>query len=383
MALLWAGLIGAGLPPGSLLVVHLAGYVVGAVLLGLSVNGRAGLVFSLLLLWPPFLALFGHLWTDVGMAAALMLAAGWIAWTNAMGRSRLAWLAVIPLTYAICVRHNALFAAPPFFYLLVHHRQNLSIRAKAAIAVSLTAAAFGVAVTLSKLSVARSVPAWSSTAIWDLSAASVASGRLLLPKGMHGPTLTTDELRPLLNPHASLNLLTGTKSGINAGVVEPLPVEVERELLVRWLQLPFTHGSAWFNHRAAIARSLFGTQQPDKVFIEPYVHQFRDNPTIHANTSRMNAALRELLGGMRETLWCAPAVYLGLSLVAVGLALRRQFPGDRALVVCLSASAWLFALPLAVVLPAADWRYTLWAMLGSVLALLLAVAGTPVRRATV
>ncbi|MBK7660092.1 MAG: hypothetical protein IPJ28_13520, partial [Betaproteobacteria bacterium] len=113
MAFAWSVLLAAGLPPGSLLVAHLAALAAGTALLGISVRRLHGLALPLVLLWPPFLVTFGHLWNDVSLAAALALATGWISWTRATGRPAWGWLAAIPLAYAIGVRHNAVLAAPP------------------------------------------------------------------------------------------------------------------------------------------------------------------------------------------------------------------------------------------------------------------------------
>ena len=78
---------------------------------------------------------------------------------------------------------------------------------------------------------------------------------------------------------------------------------------------------------------------------------------------------------MKATVLCTPLAYLLLAAVAVALAMRRRFGGDRALVVALAASAWLHALPLTLIASAAEWRYMLWSMIAGLLALLLALGG--------
>lgn len=378
MTLAWAGLLAIGAPPDALLVVHLAALCAGAALLGLSLAGPWRVVAPLLVLWPPFLALFGHLVIDVSLAAALLLATGWIAWTRATGRAALGWWAALPLAYAVGVRHNALLAVPPLLYLLLAQGGARGLVANIAIALGLTAAAFGAWNVVWRM-VAPPVPAWSSTAIWDLSAASVASGELLLPPGVHGPGLTVDELRPLVNSHASMTILTGTRSGINAGLLEPpLTEAAKRELMLRWLGLPFTHGAVWLRHRLEVAWSLFGVRragEPEGQFIEPIVTPFRDNPPIGRNGTAANDLLLRAVAVMRYTWWTAPLAYLALSIVPLGIAWRPRFAGDRVLVGSVVLATWLFAAPLVVLVPAADWRYALWPMVSSVVALLLALGG--------
>lgn len=373
MPLAWAALLAFGLPPGALLVVHLAALFAGAALLGLSMARARGVAAPLVLLWPPFLVVLGHLWIDVSMAAALLLAAGWIAWTRATGRAALGWWAAIPLAYAIGPRHNALFAVPPLLFLLLPWPRKAL--ARAVVAVGLTLAAFGAWTAVARM-VAVPVPVWSVIAIWDLAAVSVESGEMLLPAGVRGPGLTVEELRPLVNAHSVTGLLTGTSSGINAGLITPLAEEAKRELMRRWVRLPFTHGMAWLRHRLAVTASLFGPQPPGRAeaeFIQPIVTAYGDNPPIRRNETTANELLLRAARALHHTLLCAPIVYFALSIVAVGIAARPRFTGDRMLVGALALGTWLYAAPLVVLAPATEWRYALWPMVSAVVALLLAL----------
>jgi hypothetical protein len=377
MALLWSGLLDMGLAPGALLVLNLALLATGIALLGLSIRRPHALAVPLALLWPPFLAIFGHLWTDVSLAALLTFATGWIAWTRATGRPGLLWLAALPLAYAVGVRHNAIFAVPPLLFLLVAPVLRRRVPATTATA-ALTIAIFGVWVAVSKSIVVIPTPVWPVAAIWDLSAASVASGEMLLPPGVRGPGLTVEELRPLVNADTVFEILTGTASGINAGVDEPLPPEAQKELGARWLLLPFTHPQAWVRHRLAVTWSMLGPQRIGKwesLFIAPYTIALRDNPAIVTNTTAANAWLVKKVRDWRDTPWCAPLSYLLLALAAAALALRPRFTGDRALVLALAIGAWLYAAPLTVLAASAEWRYMLWPMLAAALAMLLALDG--------
>lgn len=380
MALAWSLLLGMGLPPGALLVAHLAALATGTALLALSLRRAHGLLLPLALLWPPFLVLFGHLWVDVSLAAALTLATGWIAWARATGRTAWAWLAAIPLAYAVGVRHNAVFALPPLLFLLIA-RVPGSPRGAAATAVlslALSAAAFAAWAGVSRLVVTIPSPTLNALAIWDLSAASVASGELLLPEGVYGPGLTVDELRPLVNAETVVTILEGTRNGINPGIDSPLPAGVERELRLRWLTLPLTRPKAWLRHRLAVTATLFGPQRHENVesnFIIPAIIARPGNPVIVANDTAANAALLKVVRAWRDGPACMPLTYLALAVVASGLALRRGFRGDRGLVLALASGAWLVALPLAVLAPAAEWRYSLWPMMAATFALFFALDG--------
>ena len=378
MAIAWSILLDFGLPPGSLLVAHLGALALGSALLGLAIRRPHGLVLPLLMLWPPFLVLFGHLWIDVSLAAALTLATGWIAWTRATGRRTWGWLAALPLAYAVGVRHNAVFALPPLLFPLLAESRwaPRGAIARTALAVALSAGAFAAWAGVSKLVVTIPSPVLNVLAIWDLSAASVASGELLLPEGVHGPGLTVDELRPLVNADTVMHVLNGTRSGINPGIESPLPAAVEKELRLRWLALPFTHPAAWLRHRLAVAALLFGPQgreRGESAFIIPKVIARPGNPVIVANDTATNAWLLKTVREWRDGIACMPLTYLLIALAASGLALRRGFRGDRGLVHSLAIGAWLVSLPLVVLAPAAEWRYSLWPMMSSAFALLLAL----------
>jgi hypothetical protein len=361
-------------------VAHFAVLAIGLAMLGMAVRPVLALPLALVTLWPPFLVLFGHLWIDVTMAAALAAAVGWIAWSRAAFPAGYAWLAALPLAYAIAARHNAAAAALPLVYVMVSRAAGAPRRAaaRAGVTLAIVAGALAASAWLARQVVVIPMPAWTPTAIWDLSAASVDSGRMLLPEGMRGPALTVEELRPLVNADTSMSLLVGTKSGVNPGIDSPLPPPVERELLEAWLQLPFTQTSAWARHRAAVAWSLLGPQRGDKVeslFIVPRVIPYADNPPIGANGTKPNALLVEWARAAKETPLFTPLAYLLLALAGAALALRPRFRGDRPLIVALAASAWLHALPLVLIVPAAELRYLLWPMMAGLLAFLLALDG--------
>jgi len=100
-----------------------------------------------------------------------------------------------------------------------------------------------------------------------------------------------------------------------------------------------------------------------------------DNPPIRFNDTFANALLLRAVQAMRYTPSCAPIAYLALSIVAMGLAFRPRFSGDRRWVGSLVLVTWLFALPSVVLVPAADWRYALWPVVSAAVALLLALGG--------
>lgn len=375
MALLWSGLLALGAAPGALLLLHLMMASAGLLLLGAAARRLVAVLLPLLLLWPPFLALFGHLWVDVALAAAMLLGAGLLA--AARERPHLAWYALLPLAWAVAVRHNGLPAVLPLLLLAVSRapRAPPGKAARLLLATAFAATFLFASLALSRMLVPLHTPAWTPTAVWDLSAASIARGRVLLPAGMIGPALDVAELAALTDPDTSMTLIAGSRSGINVGISAPMPDPVLHELRRRWLLLPFTDTRAWLDHRAAVAWSLFGPQRRDKtadLMIVPRVTPMQDNPPIVANQGAANAALARTIFDWRDSPLLMPLAYLLASLGALAWSLRRRFAGDRQMVVALVASAWLYALPLVLIVPSAEWRYTLWPMLASACATLLA-----------
>ena len=382
MALAWAGLLALGLPPGALLVVNLAAAVVGLALLGRALRGAWGATLPLLVLWPPFLVLFGHLWSDVALAALMLLAAGLLLGPSVGRTAPLAAMAL--LCVVVALRHNAAPAVLPLFVLALARWPGAPSRLTMRLALALPRVLVAVlaASTLSRAVTERPVPSWTPTAVWDLAAASVESGELLLPPGTHGPAMTVDELRAYMDHDMALGLWLRAPSGINVGIAAPLPPGTERELLRRWLALPLTHPRPWLSHRARVAWSLFGPQRADKpteLLIVPQVVALEGNPPIRANATAANRALVEGVLARKASIWIAPAGYLLLGVAASLLALRRGMPApSRSAVLALAASGWLYAAPLALVAPSAEWRYAFWPMLACLVA--FALAAFPCRR---
>lgn len=401
MALAWAALLALGLPPGALVVLHLGMAALGLAVLGAGVATRRAdatpdarmrwplAPLPLLLLCPPLLALFAHAWADVALAAALLLAVGALAWT---GRARGAAPAAIALlAWAVFLRHNAAAAALPLLALATW-RMGLGARAQAGprAAWSARAASLGVALALALAALlgagalgralsAHDATPWAPTAIWDLAAVSVASGEFLLPAGMHGPGMTVDELRPITTPDTVIALLAGNRSGLNAGDAEPIPEPARGQLRARWLGLPFTHTRAWLAHRGRVAWSLLGPQRRDKapdLMITPRITTTEGAPPLGEAPGATAQALAAWVFAHRDAWWLAPISWLALGLPAAALAARRRYAGDRGLVLALVASALAYTAPLLVLAPAAEWRYLLWPMLASAVALWLALAGT-------
>jgi hypothetical protein len=400
-AALWALLLHAGLPPGAMMALNFI--VIGAslaLLASAAAPSARGVTWALPLLplWPPVLVLFGHLWTDVTFCAVLLLCAACAAQAQARGSRAWAAAAIAAALFSASLRHNAIFALPPLVWWivstwpvsssapavtsrlnrapLVHAQRDAPVRRRSVLVpvVVVMVAAVAMAIVCDRWLTTHRTTTWTLTAVWDLGAVSVATNELLIPDRMHAPSLTVDALRDEINPDASFGL--SAKTPIDAGILAPLPPEVLSEVRTRWLSLPFTEPSAYFAHRFAIAWSLFGPQRVGKIqelHIAPGVVVLSGNPVIVANDTALNRAFVREVRAARHGWLFAPLTSMLPGLLAVLLAWRTMPSPARSGVFALVASGWFYAATLIPMLPGAEVRYTLWAMVANLAAFLIAV----------
>ena len=383
MAALWSVLLRNGSAPGGLLLLHLLAAIAGLAMLALTVGGNRALraIVLALPLWPPFLLLFGHLWSDVELTASLLLAIGLAALALTRQSRASAFGAVVVLGFAVACRHNAALAAWPMLFLLARRRFGASVvdtrnaLPSAALATAVLVAMLAIGSVFTRALISREMPSWTKTAIWDLAAVSVTEDRMRLPEGIRGPGLDVAQLRELYTPHQALPLLVGTRSGIRAGFAGPLPDDVRSEVLSGWFRLPIEAPVAYFRHRISVTASLFGTQPADKpeaLFMVPEVVAYRDNPAIALNATTANTRLVSLMRQWRSSWLAAPASYLALGVIALVVCVRRAPSQARAIVTAQIASGFAYAAALPLIAPSAEWRYLFWPMFAATLGFVLA-----------
>lgn len=379
MIALWRGLDAVYAGPGLLFALHLAMFWSGLALVAHAL--RSGRLATLILMGaaafaPVVWVLRAHVWTDVGLMAALTLAVGALA--NAQHDGHRAWLALaLPaLFYATALRHNALPALLPLVvwcgWLMTRDLRAMSAvpRLRAGIAASGVLLILFVATAAIDARVQRQVPMWPSLAQWDLAAISVSSGQLLLPAWMVGPGMSVAELGGAFRGWSNTPMLQHTQHGMR-NPLSPMSADELAELRSAWFAAIRAHPRAWFAHRWRLTRALFGTHARDWPRELVFVDQefaYRDNPPIAPNTTALHRILFGAAERLRDTIVLAAWPYLLIGLCALPLAWRRraEVAGTGALV--LLASAWAYALPLTVFAPAAELRYLGWSCLASVLA---------------
>jgi hypothetical protein len=379
--------------PQALFVFHLALFWAGLALLAQALlRSRTAIVALMLLVGgaPLPMLLRGHVWTDVGLFAALTFASGLLAGATprAPQLARLTF-ALLALLYANAMRHNALPAIMPlaawWAWQVCAGSGSASGRVSrtrvATVALAVLALAFG----CNRWMAARSgphVPLWPLAAEYDLAALSVAGQRMLLPDFMIGDGLEIGELAANLHEWSALPLLTGTRHGMRAPFEPPPLSETDlSRLRSAWLDAIAAAPREWLLHRWRVTRALLGTHAQDWPLELVYVdteYAFRDNPPVAPNAGVLHASL---IGWAREHVasgWLAAWPYLALGLLAAPPAwARRRQPGARA-ALALLASAWLYLLPLCVLAASAEVRYVAWSCVASLLAFVaIAFAALP------
>jgi hypothetical protein len=358
--------------PGGLFALHLAMFWCGLALLMRGLRAGPLATFATMLfvsMAPVSLILRGHVWTDVGLIAALVFATGALA--CAQRRQDRRWLlpAALALFYAAALRHNALPAVVPF----VAWSAWLLLRNAGATRVALATVVFLLAtvgtIHVLESRVDRPVPLWPSLAQWDLAGVSVITNELRLPPFMVGPGLDVAELAAAFRPWSNTPMLTGTQHGMR-DPFSGFSAEELHALRTAWIDAIVDTPRAWLTHRARLSAALFGTHAADWPHELIYVDDetaYRDNPSIARNTGWLHANLMRTAARLLATPALAAWPCLALGAIGAVLAWRRRRDAAGRWAMLPLASAWLYALPLCVLAPAAELRYLGWPCVASLL----------------
>jgi hypothetical protein len=355
--------------PGPLFLLHLLLFWSGLALLVRAPHAGPGRALA----WIAFVAfapvpwlLRGHVWTDVGLFSALLFAAGALACAQATQRRRWLAAALPALFYATAIRFNAAPAVVPFalwaaWLACGGTREPRPRGARVALSATALWLALIAGATFAGVQVQRRVALWPVAAIWDLAALSVASGQMLLPDFAVGPGLDVGEVAAASRPWSITPLLRGTRHGIRDPFGDWSPGELAA-LRAAWFAAIRDHPQAWLAVVGRRSVALLGTHDPawprELLYVDDEV-RFRDNPPVARNRSALHRALMRGAAALAATPLLAgwPCLLLGL---AAAPAAWRRWREDAAPFACvLLASAWLYLLPLLVLVPA-ELRYLGW-----------------------
>ncbi|WP_313920290.1 hypothetical protein [Tahibacter sp.] len=363
--------------PAPMLLLQLMLFWTGVAWIALALPARPVFRLSLIavLALAPASWLLAQIWSDTALLALLVLATGAILRYRATGSRVFVAMAVFALALAMSQRHNAMFAVVPLLLWLCGADGAMRWR-RIAIAASLTAVLLvGVQLT-TRLLTRQWFPVLPSLTLWDLSGMSVHENRMLLPDYAVAPQSSVADLASAYVPWSNTPLFASPRAGVRYPF-QPWPEEEQRRLTHDWLTTVARHPSAYLAHRGALLADLFGTRArelPAELTFVPGPVQYRDNPVVAMHDSAPRRLARHALDRLRDTVAFAAWPYLLIGAVAALHALRRR-DSRSAPALWLCASAWAYALPYAVLAPAAEFRYLLWSCIASLIAAWIRICG--------
>ncbi len=349
---------------------------------------RRWLVFVLIGLWPPAFIVLCHVWKD-GLAVVFLLAAcsSIVHWRNGAGRTAFG-LAVLWMIVAACLRHNAVLAAVPLaiwlnWVRLPANRQTADVtrirndgswKSNAVGAVMIFLAMATVPLILARAIDARPGHIWTIVALWDLAGISVNANRIVIPSSEVIGTLTVDDLKHGgYVPWSAGSLFDTGKIRLsyeqNFGAVELAA------LRNAWLHEVVHYPTAYLDHRLAFARYQFlgyPREIPAGLVFSPSRLELPEMP-LHLPVVDNSAPWLRFMEWLRPTPLFAGLLYVVIAIAAAAIAFLRRHQCSPIAVIALAASALANALPLFFISPSADFRYLIWTVLASLLALALAL----------
>ncbi len=362
MAAIWA-LTNRIVPgPGGIFAVHALAFWIGLVAtLALRLRGwRLALIALSIGVWPPIALMLGHVWKDVGMTAALLIAtAAAMHWRR--DGSRYGWvLAYAALMVAAAYRHNAIAACLPLLALLFRRDTKKpwgGVILRFAVA---ALALFATPSLLTRIIGAEHKLAWPAIAIFDIAAVSIATDQQRVPLEISAPSLTVSDLKTHFKPWANPSVFETGK--IKLSFFVPYGPRERNAVAGAWWRAVREQPKAWFAHRARLSKYLlFGppAEAPRELVIVPLMLL---PPDANLSIAPANNLLLRHQVAFADRWWRSPlfwaAPYLLLGLVVAVVVWRNPKRWQPALILC--ASAWAYVLPLALIAGAAEARYLLW-----------------------
>jgi hypothetical protein len=381
MTLLWRLSYAVTRGPAFLFMLQLGLYWCGLVLVAASLPGRRFWRIAFLLgagLAPIPFVVFSSVVSDALMMALLCCAFGICVCALGHGRRMPFVLALALLFFAILVRKNALPAVIPLT-IFACWREFGASGAKPMRFV-LAGLCIGVAMQGANLllerGVDRPVTVFAGTAVWDLAAVSIATGELLLPPSIHGPELIVADLRQAFVPYSNATIFSATHADMAQPFFDPGDPRND-EIRRAWIEAIVRHPREYLAHRWRVTGALFGEKRPEwprELVYFPGNTQYRDNPPVASNATRLHAWLIDGFGATRASILFAAWPYVFLALIAGAVAWRRREHTHAQAAMAAIASGLLYAAPLPVIAPSAELRYLAWTCAAAVLGAALTLA---------
>lgn len=368
--------------PAPLLIANLILFWCGVAWIAQTAAGTPRrLLLPLLLAAAPASWLLAQIWSDLVLLALLVFATGALLRRRSGGNRAYLLAAGSALFLALTQRHNAVFAVAPLLLfaagvdLAVDRGQRLRRIGAAAAALLLL---LGAATLLARSQVRVHYPVLPSLTLWDLAGMSVRERQMLLPAYAVKPEASVDDLASAYVPWSNTPLFASARAGVRYPF-QSWPEQDLAQLQRDWLAAIAAHPGAYLAHRGELMAGLFGTRARELPAELTYVRgpeQYRDNPPTASNDSALQRGWLELIERLRASLAFAAWPYLLAGLAAALHAWRRRDHAS-APALWLVASAWCYALPYAVIAPAAEFRYLLWSCIASLIAAWLRFSAAP------
>lgn len=355
--------------PGSLLFFHQFIYWIAISILSWSLTSNTKLrlaIFFIVGLWPPLIINSLHLWKDVAMFAAVILASS--ALLADYRRPSYIWLFIsaIAIFYALAVRYNAIIGIP-FLTLAWAHRftSRFATGRKQLVYVFLIASllAVGVSALTKWIEGPSNNGGLNSIILFDLAAISVSKDRDLFPNGEHrtnGKFL--DELKKEFKPEVN--------SPIGPVVNK---IDFGNESLTRyWMKTVRENFSTYLEHRYYVFSRMMWITGPDPYY--PY-HRGIDENEYGIDFRYLGHALswdwKHSFDQITHLFIYRPIIYLVLSSIVFLYAtfqLLKNFSNFKWFFSSTtSLSGIMMTSALFILSPAADYRYALWMIATAIL----------------
>ncbi len=332
-------------------------------------------------IWPPTFMLLGHVWTDTTLLAALTLASALLSLIVITRKRRYFLIMVILLVVAGSIRHNALLAVLPLFWLAwrsTFQAADRSHAVPATLVFVLSVVALGQMLDRVLVKEARSV--WPVIALWDLAGISVRVDKLLLPEFTYQSGLTAQELKETkaYTPYSNTPLYTLPRHWVRDGLGgKPYSRDERIALASTWANSILAHPSAYLKHRAMLALGLFGRhnfEQGGGLVHALHIISFKDNPPVIANDSLLTKQVEKRIMRLRKSWIFSPLPYILICLGAILISRRFASHPLAGVSIATATSALFYVASLAIIAPSAELRYCGWLFPAALLSLLLAGA---------
>ncbi len=332
---------------------------------------RASIGVLLLGAWPPFAGWQAGVIKDAQLAGALLAAVGMGGWWRLADRPIPRWgaaMIVLLLVYATLVRINAVFATVPLaFGLFGRSAWRAPLRRGAVMLVAMVAVLAVSPLVNHRLLGAEASDVGNSLLVYDLAGIAHHAGPEAVP-ALPVAAWRKAEAQRCITP-VQWDPLGNRCSFVADGLVAAEP---GRQLAITWAATIARHPLAYAGHRLshwnATMRWLLPRHFPSA---EPPAASEENDLGLVSPAPRIGA-FQHLAGTLAESPIGTPMLWFVAALGVLALAWRGNDSRSR-LAVTLALSAVLTELAFLVVSVASDYRYHLWAMLATGLALSLAL----------